>query len=267
MSEWQASIQALRHKELDSDKESLKESLLRAVSDRIPDGKYGILLSGGIDSSFISFLCKGDFICYCVGLEGADDLESATHAAMKMGLKLKTRVLSLDEAEHLFKKVAAIVPRKDSLSIGVGAVEYAAAEMAKQDGITKLFTGLGSEEIFAGYERHREAEDKHEECWKGLLMMYGRDITRLQAIGKALEINWLTPFLDLHVIENAMATHIDQKINDEGDKLILREIAEEIGLPLEFCQRKKKAAQYGSRFDKAIIKLSKGDKQAYLSRL
>ena len=78
-----------------------------------------------------------------------------------------------------------------------------------------------------------------------------------------------TPFLDPELIECAMKISGEEKINDKGNKVILREIAEEfLG---EFAWRKKKAAQYGSCFDKAIEKLAKKGgfklKKDYLNKL
>ena len=115
----------------------------------------------------------------------------------------------------------------------------------------------GSEEIFAGYQRHLDAKDPHAECWNGLKNMWQRDFVRDVTIAKALGITVLCPFLDEDLIIKSMGIPADKKINKEFKKIILREIAEELGLPKEFAWRPKKAAQYGSYFDKALIKLAK----------
>ena len=143
------------------------------------------------------------------------------------------------------------------VNVGVGSVELACIEMAKQDNIKFLFTGLGSEEIFAGYERHKLAKDKQAECWKGLTVMYERDLLRDMAIATKQGIFFSTPFLDKELIGVAMRIPDKFKIDDFNAKIILREIAEELGLPQEIAWRGKRAAQYGSRIDKAISKLAK----------
>ena len=51
-----------------------------------------------------------------------------------------------------------------------------------------------------------------------------------------------------------------RKLNKKYKKIILREIAQDLGLPKEFAWRKKQAAQYGSKFDKAIYKLARKNK-------
>ena len=65
-----------------------------------------------------------------------------------------------------------------------------------------------------------------------------------------------TPFLDEELIVQAMRIEASRKINNQHKKIILREIAETIGLRKDVAWREKQAAQYGSWFDKALKKLS-----------
>ena len=254
-------------------KAELKKALVEAVESRITNKKFGIMFSGGIDSSLIAFICKkakADFICYAVGIENAADIEAAKKAADLLKINLKFKIFSLDESEKIIKEVVKIVG-PDVMKVGVGAVVYAAAQLGKKDNIDVFFSGLGSEELFAGYERHISAKDVNKECWKGLKSMYARDFLRDYSIAKHLKINILTPFLDQDLIKTAMQIPGKEKLNKEYKKLILRKIAEELGLPKEIAWRKKKAAQYGSRFDKAIYKLARKNgfeyKKDYLKSL
>jgi len=81
-------------------------------------------------------------------------------------------------------------------------------------------------------------------------------------------ITIITPFLDDELIVNAM---LKRKIDKDSNKIILREIAEDLGLPHAFAWRKKQGAQYGSRFDRALSKLAKRSgfelKKRYLDHL
>ncbi len=65
------------------------------------------------------------------------------------------------------------------------------------------------------------------------------------------------PYLDTRFVDYCLKIPAQYKINDEQNKLILRLLADDIGIPAQVSQRKKQAAQYGSRFDKAIGKLAK----------
>lgn len=260
---WKKHIEELEKDTKDSTKEILKETIISAVKKMIPKEKFGIFLSGGVDSSFIAMLCKQNktnFICYSVGLKNSPDIIASKKAADLLGIKHKFKEFSIEECEAIFKKTVKLLNTNDVVTIGVGSVVYAAVELAKEDNVKKFFSGLGSEEIFAGYDRHAKADDKHAECWRGLKMMWSRDIVRDLALAKKLNFTPLAPFLDDEVIKSAMGIDISRKISSTQKKIILREIAEELGLPKEIAWREKKAAQYGSWFDKAMEKLTKQKK-------
>ncbi|MFH2020840.1 MAG: asparagine synthase C-terminal domain-containing protein [archaeon] len=239
----------------------LTQPISDAVKKRIPKEKFGIFFSGGVDSTIIAFLCKrfeGNFICYTVGIEGSKDIEESLKAAKALGFVHKTKIFSINEAENLFKRTAAILKEKtDVVSLGVGGVVLAAIEHAKKDNIKIFFGGLGSEEIFAGYERHVEAQNINDECWTGLSGMWNRDFVRDFRIAESTKVVFLTPFLDKELMLAAMQISGNLKIKDGQKKYILRKTAESLGLPEEFASRPKKAAQYGSNFDKALTKIAK----------
>ena len=279
--EWGQLIDSLKHKKLIHKKEQakqvLKDKLIKAVKQRIPQEKFGLFFSGGVDSSFIAAICKlmnKEFVCYTVGFQEdtkePEDVTEAKKVAQKLGLKLQAKIYDLQEAEEIIKKTVKILnPKIDVVSIGVGAVIVAAAEMGLTQGINIFLGGLGSEEIFAGYERHDQAKEINDECWQGLKYMWDRDLVRDYTIAKELNININTPFLDKELIEYAMMLPGTWKILKDKKKVILREVAEEF---LEkFAWRKKKAAQYGSCFDKAISKLARKNgfkfKKDYLESL
>lgn len=248
-------------------KQELKKAIIKAIKQRLPHKPFGILFSGGVDSSLIALIAKKagkTFVCYTIGFQEGDtkepeDIVYAKKAAKLIGVDLKIRIITLDQAQELFKKTVKILGKQlnNVVNAGVGSVELACIELAKQDKITYLLTGLGSEEIFAGYQRHKQAEDKQEECWRGLTNMHERDLLRDNAIANNEKIIFSTPFLDKELIGVAMRIPDKYKINNENAKIILREVAQEQGLPKEIAWRRKLAAQYGSRIDKAISKLAK----------
>ena len=179
--------------------------------------------------------------------------------AQKFNFDLRYKIFNLNEAEKIIKKTVGIlkkVKRTDVVNVGVGAVVLAAIEMGKEENLKHFMGGLGSEEIFAGYERHTKVKDVQKECWWGLKMMWSRDLVRDFNLAKALKVSVRTPFLDEDLIKTAMQVPAKWKINREKKKIILREAAEEMGLG-KMAWRKKKAAQYGSCFDKAIGKLAR----------
>ncbi|MEM3373727.1 MAG: asparagine synthase-related protein [Candidatus Woesearchaeota archaeon] len=241
----------------------LKNPIKEAIKKRLPEKnkKFGIFFSGGVDSTLIAYLCKkfnANFICYTVGFTGSKDLNESQKIAKYYNFNHRTKEITLNEAESLFKKTANILGEElNIVNLGVGSVELAAIELAEKDNIDLFFGGLGSEEIFAGYLRHEKANDINKECWNGLKTMYERDFKRDYLISKAKNVSFLTPFLDNSLIIESMKISGNLKIKDNHKKYILRKTAIYLGLREEFAFRQKIAAQYGSNFDKAIQKITK----------
>ncbi len=268
--EWISYISRLKDIKTDTGTVILLEKIIEAVKKRIPKEvkkkkqKIGVLFSGGVDSTLIAVICKKlgvKPVCYSVGFQSGDirespDLAWSRKAAEEFGLECKEIMLGLKEIEKIIKEVVKIVGT-DIVKVGVAAVVYAALERAKKDNVKYLFSGLGSEEIFAGYLRHVEAKDINKECWKGLKSMYARDFVRDYAVAKHFGINLLVPLLDRDVIIHAMQIPGSRKISQTNNKLPIRKAALDMGIPEVFAYRKKSAAQYGSNIDKAIKKLAK----------
>jgi len=246
-------------------KAEVKELLIKAIEKLAPDDKFGILFSGGVDSSTIAYICKTlkkDFVCYTAalseeGMKEAEDLIWAKMVAKEYGLNLRIKILRLNEVENYIKKISSIINSTNVVKIGVGLPVFLGLEMAKKDGIRHVFTGLGSEEIFAGYERHRVSEDINKECLRGLLSLEERDFSRDEPIADHFNIKLLLPYLDEALVDYTLKVPEKYKLNKTQNKIILRKAALDLGLKKEFAERKKRAAQYGSKFDRAIKKLAK----------
>src|SRR3989339_1842539 len=170
-------LQKLKSDEVikDNAAEKLATLLIDAVDERVDD-KVAIAFSGGIDSSLIAFICDKldkDFTLYTVGFADSKDVLAAQTLADMMDWSIKVRIIDLEDVEVLVKKVISITGKRDPVSVGVGCVMYCVLEMMQEQ---VLLTGLGSEELFAGYERHKG--DVQAACWDGLLHIWERDITR-----------------------------------------------------------------------------------------
>ena len=245
----------------------MREKLEDAVSIRMPEEKFGILFSGGLDSTIIACLCKLlekkpgiDFTCYTAGLSGVQlppDVEYAKKMAEELGLDLKIKIIDLDEVEEYLKDVVPLVEDSNVPKVGVALTMYAACVAAREDGIRVMFSGSGADEIFAGYDRHKRSTDISRDCYADVLKIYEKNTYRDDVVSMNNNIELRVPYLDKRFVDYCLKIPPEYKINEEQNKLILRMLAEEIGIPAEVSQRRKQAAQYGSRFDKAIGKLAK----------
>jgi diphthine-ammonia ligase len=246
-------------------KKQLTALLTNAVEKRIPDKKLGILFSGGIDSTLLAFLCKElgkEVTLYTTVLDEPSmappaDLAAATSAAAWLGLPLRIRHIKLDEIDGYLKKIVPLIEDSNVTKVGVALTMYPACELATEDSCKVIFSGLGSEELFGGYERHREAQDINQECLSGLQRIYERDTYRDDCLTMANGLELRVPFLDLELARFALKIPGKFKVHKGQEKVILHEVAEELGLPEEIAWRRKKAAQYGSRLHQGIDKRSR----------
>ncbi|NQV09157.1 diphthine--ammonia ligase [Candidatus Woesearchaeota archaeon] len=257
------------HKEgVDVISRKLELLIKQAVSKRIPKRRFGILFSGGVDSTVLAVILKKlgqKFTCYTAvlddpGLKEPEDLRFAKKAAKDFGLKLKIIKIKLSDVEKYLKKVVPLIEDSNVVKAGVALTFYVACEQAKKDECKVLFSGLGSEEIFAGYHRHKESYNINKECISGLLKMYERDLYRDDVVTMHNNIELRVPFLDKNLVEYSLKIPGKLKLFEDYEKYILRVVAKSLGLKDEFAFRRKKAAQYGSNFHKAIEKLKKRNK-------
>ena len=273
-------------------KQNIARALKKSIINDLPKEPFGILLSGGVDSSIIAKICKDDnasFRCFCVGIEGSEDLKVAKEIASLLDLELVSKEFELDEIEQLLMKVIDILPdpiiQDDNyieyiVKVSVSAVLLGAISLGDEQ---TFYSGIGAEELFAGYQRHVKSVSEggtwrgmdikglEEESWEGLKRLNNLVILRDKLIFKSVTKEIISPYIDDELIILAMSLSTDKKIDSVTNKKILREIAEDIGVPREASTRKKKGAQYGSSFDKAITKLAKGNgfklKKRYLDSL
>ncbi|WP_406669902.1 diphthine--ammonia ligase [Methanolobus sp. ZRKC4] len=245
----------------------MKELLENAVSIRIPEEKFGILFSGGLDSTIIAHMCKLmgkkpgiDFTCYTAGLSEVQlppDVEYSRMMADELGLDLKIKKITLDEVEKYLKAVVPLVEDTNVPKVGVALTMYAACIAAREDGIRVMFSGSGADELLAGYDRHKRSTDINRDCYADILKIYEKNTYRDDVVAMNNNIELRVPYLDKRFVDYCLKIPAQYKISEEQNKLILRLLADEIGVPAQVSQRRKQAAQYGSRFDKAIGKLTK----------
>ena len=225
-------------------KGELEQSLKNAVKKMVGnETKVVLLFSGGIDSAIVGKILTDIGVIF-------------------NGLPLGHLIVNLSKSnvEEAVKKVIQITGSADVVTVSVGIVTYLASRGVPPN-YKIVFTGSGSDEIFCGYSGHKKALEKgwdavHAECIKRLNGIE-KDLERDEKICKHFKLDVKTPFLDKKVVETGLRISPKLKLSEMENKIILREIAEELKLPEYITKRGKKAAQYGSGSQKILEKLSK----------
>lgn len=237
--------------------------LKEAVNIRIPGKKTGLLFSGGIDSVIIAKLLKDagkDFFCYTAATSEENyDLKQAKKAAKILDVKLKYKIVDKDTTAEYIKKVVPLIEDNNVIKTGVALPMYIASSLAKKDGCKVVLSGSGADEIFAGYNRYKQTpnpEYLNKDCYSGLLNIYEKNTYRDDVVTMNQNLELRVPYLDKSLASFALRITPSLKIKDSEEKWILRKAAENINIPKTLSKSPKKAAQYGSGFDKHIKKLA-----------
>ncbi|UGV41231.1 asparagine synthetase B [Methanococcoides orientis] len=251
----------------DDVRDELLKLLMDAVSVRVPDEDFGVMFSAGIDSTILASICKDvaeakgvSVTCYSVGLSGdtsSPDIICAKKIAGELGLNLKVHEIDLDKVEEYLKVVVPLIEDASVPKTGVAITMYAASVAAKKDGVNVLFAGAGADELFAGYNRYKHSGSINQDCLKDILEMHEVNTYRDDTVASFTGITLRLPYLDEKFVEYSLSIPEKFKMSDGMNKVVLRRVGEELGIPDMITKRSKKAAQYGSRFDKALAKLSK----------
>ncbi|RME53255.1 asparagine synthetase B, partial [Candidatus Woesearchaeota archaeon] len=210
-----------------SEDEAVKKisALLEAsIKKRVPsrDRKVGVLFSGGVDSTLVALLLKRagvDFTCYttAVAWDSArlpEDLVAARKAAKLHGLPLKEILLSPDDVLNALPRIVPLIEDTNVVKVGVALALDAACRHAYADNCKVVFSGLGSEEIFAGYQRHRSSSDINRECLAGLRKIYERDLYRDDVVSMSNGVELRLPFLDRDLVRYSLKLPASLKIRE-----------------------------------------------------
>ena len=248
-------------KDLESDINKLRESLESAVYRQLmSDVPYGVLLSGGLDSSITSAIAKKysqkriesndkqpawwpQLHSFSVGLEGSPDLAAAKKVADYIGTIHHEIVFTIQEGLDAIKDVIYNLETYDITTIRASTPMYLMARVIKSMGIKMVLSGEGADELFGGYlyfHKAPNAREFHEETVRKLDKLHMYDCLRANKSLAAWGVEGRVPFLDKEFIDVAMTLNPkDKMINgDRIEKWILRKAFEDY-LPKEIVWRQK----------------------------
>ena len=237
--------------------DALSDSVHRQLMSDVP---YGVLLSGGLDSSITSALAKkfsakrvetGDtqaawwpqLHSFSVGLEGSPDLKAAKKVAKHIGTIHHEIKFTIQEGLDALREVIYHLETYDITTIRASTPMYLMARAIKSLGIKMVLSGEGADELFGGYLYFHKAPNSkefHEETVRKLEKLHQYDCLRANKSLAAWGIEGRVPFLDKEFIEVAMRINPKDKMINKNrmEKWVLRKAFEKY-LPESVAWRQK----------------------------
>lgn len=236
---------------------ALEEAVKRQLMSDVP---YGVLLSGGLDSSIISAVAAkyapnrieddGRRAAYwprlhsfAVGLKGAPDLAAARKVAEHIGTVHHEINYTVQEGLDAIRDVIYYIETYDVTTVRASTPMYLLARVIKSMGIKMVLSGEGADEIFGGYlyfHKAPNAQAFHEETVRKLSKLHLYDCLRANKALSAWGVEGRVPFLDKEFLDVAMRLNPADKMpcKDRMEKWVLRKAFEDM-IPTEIAWRQK----------------------------
>lgn len=230
----------------DVDAAALRDSFEQAVRRQLmTDVPYGVLLSGGLDSSLVA-ACAAKFArdrvedddrseawwprlhSFAIGLDGSPDLAAAQLAADMLGTEHHGFVYTFEEGLDALPEVIRHIETYDVTTIRAATPMFLLARRIKAMGVKMVLSGEGADEIFGGYLYFHKAPDArafHDETVRKLDALHNYDCLRANKSMMAWGVEARVPFLDLEFLDVAMSMDARHKMAGGGriEKAVLRE--------------------------------------------
>jgi len=238
-------------------KKALEDAVHRQLMSDVP---YGVLLSGGLDSSIISAIAKKyaarrvetedlkdawwpQLHSFAVGLKDSPDLVAARKVADHIGTVHHEVNFTIQEGLDALRDVIYHIETYDVTTIRASTPMYLLARVIKSMGVKMVLTGEGSDELFGGYLYFHKAPDPkafHEETVRKLDKLHLYDCLRANKSLAAWGVEGRVPFLDKEFMDVAMRLNPKDKMSGNGkiEKWVLRKAFEDY-LPAEVAWRQK----------------------------
>ena len=274
------------------DPAGIREALEAAVHRQLmSDVPYGVLLSGGLDSSIVSAVARRyarrriedddrseawwpRLHSFCIGLEGSPDLASAATVAEHIGTVHHQFHFTVQEGLDALSDVIHHLETFDVTTVRAATPMYLMARRIRTLGIKMVLSGEGADEVFGGYLYFHRAPDPrsfHDETVRKLDRLHQFDCLRANKAMAAWGVEARVPFLDREFLDVAMSIDPAAKMPGGGiEKRILREAFADY-LPPEILWRQKEQFSDGVGYSwidslKAFAEESVSDRQLAKAR-
>ena len=263
--------------------ETLQKLLEQSVRMRVMGVKdVAVAFSGGLDSSIVACFAKkcGANVCLIhVSLENRPETEEAKKAAEDLKLPLQAYLFKEADVEKVISKVVGLIEESNPVKASIGVPFYWTAEKTAEAGFQVLLAGQGADELFGGYQRYVNdylsyGEEKvRRTMFEDVVKLHESNIERDEKICNFHDVELRLPFASYQIAKFAVSLPTELKFEKKVGslrKLVLRKVAENMGLPRSISDKPKRAVQYSTGINDAIKKIAKKQKcttKEYVNRL
>lgn len=248
----------------------LQTLLLESTRKRVSDlENVAVAFSGGLDSSLVAVLaerCGINVQLISVGLENQLEVKFAETAAETLKLPLHLQTYTVKDVEPALPKVLWLIEEPDLVKASIAIPFYWTAENASKLGYPVLLAGQGADELFGGYQRYLKeyeqfgVEAVQKTMYRDVETSYEKNFQRDNQACSFHKVELRLPFVDRDVVQFSLSLPPSLKIESAEDRLrkrVLRQVAQNLGMPLFIVNKTKKAIQYATGVNKAIKRLAR----------
>jgi len=250
--------------------EKLQELLEQSIKERVSGLKeVAVAFSGGLDSSIIALLIRNLGVnahLIHVSLENQPEIEHAKKAAEELKLPIHIYLYNEGDVKEVLPDVLWLTEEPNPVKTSIGIPVYWAAEKAAEMKIKVMLSGQGADELFGGYKRYLNdylqygSEKVQETILNDIVSMHETNFERDFKICNFHNVELRLPFATYQMAKFAIDLPLELKIESPTNslrKLVLRRVAENLGLPQLIVKKPKRAIQYTTGINKTIKKLAK----------
>lgn len=251
----------------------LQNLLLESMKERVSDvEKVAVAFSGGLDSSLVAVLAKTygkEVQLVWVGLEGQPEATYAKASAEALRMPLHSQAYDVSDIEHVLPKVLWLIEEPNVIKASIAIPFYWAAEVSSKLGCRVLLAGQGSDELFGGYKRYLRVYAQsgvfgvQDALYHDVAKSYETNFQRDEPVCAFHKVELRLPFMDRQVVQSSLSLPTNLNIESKEDPLrkrVLRQVAQNLGMPPFIANKTKRAIQYSTGVNKALRTLARRER-------
>jgi asparagine synthase (glutamine-hydrolysing) len=252
------------------------EEILRETLGNHRNESVGLLYSGGLDSSIIakimiSIFPPTSYTVVSVGLPNSYDLNNAAAGAAELGITLHKQFLTIELVLGVISSLKQMNIIHDPVALAISIPIFLGMKiLANKFHVNTIFLGQGADELFGGYQKYAQDYEKvgieatKKRMTRDLRTLMDDQIIRERRFARYFKINSIYPFLDPELMKLTYSFPVTNLFiqTSQGEivrKVMLRKLANHLGLSKDISTQPKKAIQYGSGTTKLLRNIAKSN--------